>query len=123
MALKNVATQADVQTQPGTTQFTGAASGTWSAGPVSVVSYAKLTIGGQAVILSASCTFSFTGASGSTPPVTVTGSEEVTLSAAALDTTKLQGGLLQVLRDSNQSNTSLFGNVIKISSSEKLGSS
>jgi hypothetical protein len=122
MAGKSVATQADVQTpQPGTTPFTGAASGTWTAGPVTVVSYAKLTTGSQPIISSVSCTFAFSGlaANGTTP---VAGFEPVILSAAALGTTKLQGETQQVLRDGDQSNTSLYGNTISISSSEKLSS-
>jgi hypothetical protein len=119
MSGKSVATQADVQTQAGTTPFTGAVSGAWTPGAVSVVTYAKLTIGGQPAVSSASCTFSFSGTDGSNP---VTGTEPVTLSAAALGTTKLQGQEQQVLRDGDQSNTSLFGNVIEISAAGKLSS-
>ncbi len=131
MAGKSVATKADVKTTPSTqTPYPPAdplpAGGAWTAGPVTVTSYAKLTIGGQPAISEAKCTFSFTGTQTIPgPPVVkkpVSGTDDVTLSAAALGTTKVQGGEQQVLRDGDQSNTSPYGNVISISASEKLTS-
>jgi len=121
MAGKSVAIESDATATAGTMPYTGAASGTWLAGPISVVSYATVTIGGQPAISSAKCTFSFSGlaANGTTP---VAGSEDVTLSAAALGTTKLQGTEQQVLRDGDQSSKSLFSNIISVSASHKLKS-
>ena len=116
-----MAIQSDATATVGTTPYTGAASGTWLTGTISVVSYAKVTIGDQPVISSAKCTFSFSGfaPNGTTP---VAGLEDVTLSAAALGTTKLQGTEQQVLRDGDQSNTSLYSNIISVSASHKLKS-
>lgn len=81
-------------------------------------SYSKLTIGGSPVIYQASCTFSFSGTTSSTPPVTVTGTDMVTLSPS---TTKLQKNENNVLRDGD-SITSIYGNEISISASHKLRS-
>ncbi len=124
MAGKSVATQADVKTSGGTTPFPPADTTiSWTAGTPICTSYPKLTVGGQPVLYEVQCTFIFSGTQ-STPsgPVTVPGSETVTLSASALGTTKLQGQEQQVLRDGDQSTTSLYGNVISISASEKLSS-
>ncbi len=80
---KPVAVKGDVSATAGTSPYTGAQSGTWTAGPVSETSYANLKAGGKEVIWKAECTFSFSGANSS--GATVTGTEKVTLTA----TTKL----------------------------------
>lgn len=117
---KSVATEADVKTQAGTTPMQPAAGGTWTPGPVTVTKYAKLKTGGQPAISEAQCTFTFSGNAPNGAPVT--GTEPITLSAAALGRTKLQGAEQQVLRDGDRSNTSLYGNEIFIVAAEKLHS-
>jgi hypothetical protein len=82
MPAKSVAVEGDVSATAGTTPYTGADSGTWTAGPVSLTSYGNLKVKGKKVVWKATCTFSFSGKAGNT---TVTGSETVTLTA----TTKL----------------------------------
>ncbi|BCB74849.1 hypothetical protein GCM10022251_53830 [Phytohabitans flavus] len=78
-----------VATASSATTLSGA-TGAWTAGPVTEVSYPKLTVGGSAVIHEASCTFTFTdGTTGATVP------SLVTLKASS---TALQGGLSNVLR-------------------------
>ncbi|HEX6683616.1 MAG TPA: hypothetical protein VF062_12515 [Candidatus Limnocylindrales bacterium] len=65
------------------------AAGSWTAGPVTEVSYTKLTIGGKKVIHQAMCTFTFTNSTTSATtlvPLTLTASPR-----------KLQGGLSNVL--------------------------
>jgi len=84
MATKPVAVQGDVSATAGTSPYTGADSGTWTAGTVSETSYANLKSGGKEVVWKAECTFSFSGTNSSSG-ATVTGSEKVTLTA----TTKL----------------------------------
>ncbi len=83
MAAKSVAVKGDVSATAGTSPYTGAQTGTWTAGPVTETSYAKLKVGGKQVLWKAECTFSFSGANSS--GATVTGTEKVTLTA----TTKL----------------------------------
>jgi hypothetical protein len=82
MPPKPVAVEGDVSATAGNQMFTGADSGTWTAGPVSVTSYDNLKVGGRKVVWKATCTFSFSGKAGNTG---VTGAETVTLTA----TTKL----------------------------------
>lgn len=81
MATKSAAAKGDVSATAGTSPYTGANSGTWTAGPVSETSYANLKSGGKEVVWKAECTFAFTGASSS--GATVTGTEKVTLRATA----------------------------------------
>jgi hypothetical protein len=83
MPAKSVAVEGDVKATVGTMPFTGAQSGTWTAGSISYTSYANLKSGGKKVIWKATCLFSFKGASAS--GATVTGTETVTVTA----TTKL----------------------------------
>jgi hypothetical protein len=123
---KPVAVEADAQAQAGSVMYAPAVAGTpgWTPGNVNVTKYAKLKIGGQAVIHEAKCTFSFSGTDSN--GAAVSGSEDVVLSAAAAGTTKLQKSANQVLRDGDSSDStsgkSLYGNVVKISSSGKLKS-
>jgi len=113
----SVAVTGEVVTTPGTTPFTGADPArpwSWRAGPISLQTYSKLTVGGQPVIHEARCTFSFTGtASNGTP---VPGSEVVTLTARA---TALQKGQSGVLVQGNSA-TGPFGNKLAVQTARKL---
>jgi hypothetical protein len=62
MPAKAVAVEGDVTATAGTAPFTGAESGTWTAGAVSVTTYDDLVVGTRKVVWKATCTFSFTGA-------------------------------------------------------------
>jgi hypothetical protein len=94
MPSMSVAVEGDVSPTVGVAMFTGAQSGEWKAGPVTVTTYPNLKSGGKKVIWKAECTFSFSGANASGAPVT--GTERVTLTA----TTKLLNkGQHQVLVD------------------------
>lgn len=111
MGLK-VATKAAVRAEPSAVLLPPATSGTWTRqGEISVTSYAKLKIDGQAVVSEAKCTFAFSG----TAPngAAVTGSDVVSLSAAVLGKTKLQGGAQQVLRDGDRFKSPL-GNALVV---------
>jgi hypothetical protein len=114
MATKGVATEGDVTATAGTTPYTGASSGTWTAGSVSCTSYAKLHAGGAPAISEATCTFNFAGTSASNSADT--GSETVTLRAGP---TTLQGGASGVLLDGD-SKTDSFGNKLAASSAAPL---
>lgn len=114
MTSKQVAVEGDVQATAGTTPFTGAASGTWTAGSVTCSSYDQLKIGGSKVIYKAECKFTFNGTSSA--PASITGDETVTLEAKS---TKLQGGLSKVLVNGD-SVTGNFGNKLQINASHKL---
>ncbi|MDJ0676392.1 MAG: hypothetical protein QNJ36_13575 [Calothrix sp. MO_167.B42] len=111
---KQVAVIADVQAIPGTTPYSGAANGSWTAMPVEYTSYSKLTIGGKAVIYEAECRFLFSGANSSGAPVV--GQEVVTLTA---QTTKLQGSLSNVLV-TGDSAKGQYGNQLQVNATNKL---
>jgi hypothetical protein len=83
MPTNAVAVEGDVSATVGTMPFTGAQSGTWTAGPITYSSYANLKSSGKKVIWKATCTFNFSGANAS--GAAVTGAETVTVTA----TTKL----------------------------------
>ena len=95
--------------------FTGATSGTWTAGQISDTPYDKIVSGGAKAISEAQCTFNFSGANASGAPVT--GSETVTLSARA---TKLQQGAAGVLVEGDSA-SGTFGNKLTASGGPKLG--
>jgi len=114
MPPRSVARFGDVFPTPGATPFTGAQSGTWTAGAVAYTSYEKLVSGGANVISEARCTFNFTGANSS--GATVTGTETVVLSA---ESTKLQRGASNVILDGDSA-TGEFGNTLAASSGAKL---
>jgi hypothetical protein len=80
---RSVAVDGDVSATAGTAFYTGATSGTWTAGPITATTYENLESGGKKVIWKAECTFSFTGENSGGSAVT--GTEKVTLTA----TTKL----------------------------------
>lgn len=108
-----VAKVGDVETEVGSVPFPPAASGSWTAGQITYTSYPKLKIDGAEVIHEAKCTFTFNGATSSVPPVTVTGSSEVILTASA---TKLQQGSSYALKvgDSQQDG---YLNTVKVTGS------
>jgi hypothetical protein len=112
---KSVATVGDVSATPGTTPYTGADSGAWTAGPISYTSYVKVASGGAKAISEARCTFSFSGANSSSG-ATITGTETVTLRAGP---TKLQKGEAGVIVDGD-SETGSFGNKLSAASGEPL---
>jgi hypothetical protein len=118
---KPVATAADVQTTAGTTPYTGAASGTWTP-PVTIttVGYSKVKVGGQKVIYEADGTFTFAGLTGGGAPIS--GTDDVSLKATDLGSTKLQKGENSVLRDGDTTDGGSYGNKIYISSTRKLKS-
>lgn len=117
MALKPVAVTGDASAEAGTTPYTGATRGDWTAGGVSETSYSVLTSGDTEVIHKAECTFSFVG--DSAPPQTVgdvIASETVTLEAAG---TTLQGSSTFVLVDGDTI-TDAYGNTVSVSASAPL---
>ena len=110
MAGKPAAKTGDTQATVGTTMFGAAATGTWTAGPISETPpYPLLTIGGTTVIHVASCTFSFSGlqADGTTA---VNGTSPVTLTASS---TTLQKSSTFVLRDLDTANDT-YGNTLTV---------
>lgn len=113
-AAKSLATQTDVIATPGTMPFTGAQSGTWTAGPITVTPHPHIQADGAPVISGAACTFSFAGVnSGGTA---VTGQDPVTLPAGA---TKLRDGPATLLVNGDQA-TGAFGNMLQVTSAHKL---
>jgi hypothetical protein len=117
MAGKPVAVTGDVVATVGTTPFTGADLGTWTAGAVSVQFYNHLTSGGTTVIHQAECTFNFSGTNSGTG-ATITGSETVTLTAGA---TVLQRGQSGVLVQGDVA-IGTFGNKLEVQTTNVLWS-
>jgi hypothetical protein len=118
MAQKRVAVEGDVQATPGTAPFTGAATGTWTAGAIVASAYPKLTVGGVATVWKAECTFSFNGNAPAPASTTITGTNKVTLTATAK---KLQGGGNNVLVHDDQ-NSDQYGNKLQVAASGALRS-
>lgn len=87
-----VAVDGDVTATAGATPYTGAESGTWTAGPITSSSYSALKSGGRPVIWKAECTFAFSGASSS--GAAVAGQETVTLTATTKLVNKHQNNVL-----------------------------
>lgn len=120
MPLKPVAKQGDVSATAGTTVHETATTGSWSAGPVTPVPYAFLTIGGTPVVHEASCVFTFNGSNDSSgTPVTI-GPIPVTVTLTAASTT-LQKGTTFVLRDGDSTQDS-YGNKLEASAANNLQS-
>jgi hypothetical protein len=121
--MARVATKGTVQATASIDQADNgkADTGKWTAGEVGETTDPKLSAGGAAVLHQATCTFSFTGSKGSSPPVTITDSATVTLSPQQ---TTLQGGQTAVLLDGDSAQDS-FGNTLKVSvpAASKLTSS
>lgn len=111
---RNVAGEGDVSATPGNVPFTGAQSGTWTAGSVAVTAHPDLQVGGAAAISQASCVFSFAGVNGG--GTAVTGQETVTLTAGG---TRLHGDQASVLVDGDEA-AGMFGNKLLASSARKL---
>jgi len=109
------AREGDVSATVGTTPFTGADKGTWTAGPITYTTYDRLTSNGTKAISEAECTFSFAGTNSS--GATVTGTETVTLSARP---TKLQKGASGVLVNGDSASGD-YENTLTASASQKLG--
>ena len=114
MALKSVAVQGDASASAGSAMYTGATSGSWTAGPVTETKYDVLTSGGKKVIYKAECSFSFVGENSGGSAVT--GESSVTLEASG---TGLQGGSTFVLVDGESANDS-YGNTVSVSASAIL---
>jgi hypothetical protein len=114
---KKVAVEGDVQATPGSTPFTGAASGTWKEGEITYSSYDYLNISGRKAIYKAQCKFTFTGTSPAPANNPIVGDETVTLEAQS---TKLQRGLSNILVDGASSTGSTFGNTLQVKASHKL---
>jgi hypothetical protein len=112
--VQNVACQADVSAAPGMTLFTGAQSGAWTAGPITVTPHPRLQVGGVPAVSGAACTFTFTGVNGANAPVT--GEETVTLAASA---TKLRDSAAGLLLTGDHAN-GVFGNTLQVASARKL---
>jgi hypothetical protein len=104
----SVATEGDVTATTGEVMYTGATTGTWTAGVISYTSYGKLQSGSARTISNAQCTFTFSG--------DVLGSETLTLRAGS---TKLQLGLSGVIVDGD-SVIGTFGNRLVASSARAL---
>jgi hypothetical protein len=107
MTATKVAVVGDTTATPSTAPTLNGAPGAWTAGPVTEQSYAQLTIGGIAVIHSATCVFTFTPQSGSPIPASVT------LSASS---TPLQQGQTNVLLNGDQM-TDQNGNQLMVTAS------
>jgi len=74
-----IAVDGEVTATPGTSMYSGATGGSWTAGAVTYTSHSKIRSGGKEVIYKAECTFTFSGTSGNSP---VSGTEKVTLQAS-----------------------------------------
>lgn len=99
--MPSVAVAGDIVAIPSPAKKLDGAPGAWTAEPVSESTYAKLTVGGKAVVWQAECIFTFTfDAGGSkTVPVTLTASP-----------TPLQGGLDSVLVANDSIEDEVTGN-------------
>ncbi len=105
-----VARDGDVSTTVGTTPFTGATSGTWTAGDLTVTTTGRARADGEEIVTAASCTFSFAGTNGQTP---VSGTSVVALQPAAR---KLRFGTAFPLVD-GETTSDTFGNTVRVVSS------
>lgn len=119
MPAKSVAVKGDVSATVGTMPYTGATTGTWTAGPILETSYVNLKSGGKEVVWKAQCTFSFSGANQAGEAKT--GSETVTLTAG---TTLLKKGESSVLVDGDSKtggdSPPSFDNKLSVSASGPL---
>jgi hypothetical protein len=116
-----VATEGDVVVTVGTIPYQPNSGGTWSAGSVSYVSYAYLTVDGKKVISEASCGFSFSGKKDAEPhdPVVTLGPQ--TLKLAPPHQTVLQKGDAQVLRHGDTASDQ-WGNTLTVVTQNRLAS-
>ena len=116
-----VATEGDVVVTLGTMPYQAGSSGLWSAGSVSYVSYAYLTVDGKKVISEASCGFSFSGKKDAEPhdPVVTPGPQ--TLKLAPPQPTLLQKGDAHVLRNGDTASDQ-WGNTLTVVTQNRLTS-
>ena len=113
MTAKSVARSDDVSTLAGSTSYTGATSGSWTAGDLTLTTASLASIGGSTVVTKAACTFSFSGSNGQSA---VTGTSSVTLNPSSRLLT-IDGTSPLVDGDSAKDD---YGNTIKVSSSALL---
>lgn len=123
MTPPSVASASDVTASPGQVPYTGAASGVWTAGPVTTVPVPKpgapeLTVAGAAALQQATCVFTFSGTSPA-PATPVAGASTVTLTPTG---SRLLVNGQSVLR-SGDSASDAFGNTLSATSSGKLHAS
>lgn len=116
MATKPVAREGDVTAKVGTTPYTGATSGTWSSGSLTLTTAPLASSDGKVVVVKAESSFTFSGANSSTA---VTGSSSVVLSPGQL-LLSIDGTAPLVDGDSAQD---AFGNTVSVSSSATLHTS
>jgi hypothetical protein len=121
MAGLAVATEGDVVVTLGTVPYQVGSSGLWSAGSVSYVSYAYLTVDGKKVISEASCGFSFSGKKDVEPhdPVVTPGPQSLKLSPP--QPTLLQKGDAHVLRHGDTASDQ-WGNTLTVVTQNRLTS-
>lgn len=109
MAAHPVARTGDASATAGTGVPTTADSGTWTAGPVDTKTTDLLSSDGRAVLVEASCTFSFSGTKGNSA---VADSSKVTLTPGSRTLTA--GGVAPLV--DGDSTKDDFGNTVKVSS-------
>ncbi|NEW69887.1 hypothetical protein [Streptomyces rhizosphaericus] len=104
----------DVTATPGTTPFTGADKGTWTAGEVVETASDKMKAAGAFLIHRATCDFTFSG----TAPngAAVSGKSTVALSATA---SRLRVGGERLLLNGDEAHDT-FGNALKAVSTRPL---
>jgi hypothetical protein len=108
-----VARSGDVSAAAGTTPATGADSGTWTAGTLTLSTADLLSSDGRAVVVEAACTFSFTGKAGNTA-VTDSSTVELKPGSPAL----LVGGTHPLLDGDAEEDD--YGNTVSVSSDAAL---
>ncbi|MGB3673425.1 MAG: hypothetical protein WA988_03185 [Candidatus Nanopelagicales bacterium] len=116
MVAKKVAVEGDTTATVGTMPFTGADTGTWTAGTIEESAYPKLRCAGTPVIWEATCKFSFIGTG--PPPVkpTIKGDETVTVTATTNLINKTQHSVLV----GGASSVGKYGNKLQISATGPL---
>src|SRR5687767_6357533 len=109
----SVARAGDVAAATGSTYYSGADSGAWSAGALSSTTTSLVTSDGKQVVTKASCTFSFSGKAGNSP---VTGTSTVKLEPATRRL-KVAGASPLVHGDSTKDS---YGNTLSVESTATL---
>lgn len=113
MAAKPVAHEGDVTATAGKSPYTGATSGTWTAGAVTATNAPLAASDGKKVIVQAECTFTFSGTNGTS---TVTGTSKVALAPGSRLLT-IDGSMPLVDGDSQQDS---YGNTLAAASAATL---
>lgn len=109
----SVARAGDVTATVGQLPYSGATSGTWTAGTVATTTATLASSDGAAVVVGASCTFSFNGTNGQSP---VTGTSTVTLSPGPRVLTI--GGVAPLVDGDSQQDA--YGNTLRVGSTATL---